>query len=83
MFLLFRKANIEDPPDCSDYEHYLKNYIYSTGLLFREADIRTHPTAASMNILNIAEVSYSERLKSWSHQTAASMNIIRASGFEK
>jgi hypothetical protein len=27
MFLLFRKADIEDPPDCSDYEHYLKIYI--------------------------------------------------------
>jgi hypothetical protein len=77
---LFRKADIEDPPDCSDYEPYLKIYIAQVCC---SETLRTHPTAASMNIMNIAEVSCSERLTSRSHRTAVSMTIIKASGIEK
>jgi hypothetical protein len=79
---LFKKADIKDPPDCSDYEHYLKIYIAQLCCSERVTS-RIHPTTASMNILSIAEVSYSERLTLRFHQTAASMNIIRASGFKK
>jgi hypothetical protein len=41
--LLFREADIDDPPDYSDYEHYQKKKIYSTSLLLREADIGDPP----------------------------------------
>jgi hypothetical protein len=77
--LLFREANIDDLPDSSVYEHYQHIYIAQVCCSER-LTLRTHPTAASMNI---KEVSSSERLTSRSHQIAASMNIIKASGFKK
>jgi hypothetical protein len=81
---LFKEVIIEDPSDCSDNEHYQKKYKYIAQVCCSERlTSRTHPSAASMNILSIAEVSCLERLASRSHQTAASINIIRASGFKK
>jgi hypothetical protein len=51
---LFKKDDIKDPPDCSDYEHYLKIYIAQVCCSERLTS-RTHPTSASVNILSIAD----------------------------
>jgi hypothetical protein len=57
----------------------IRIYIYSTGFLLREADIKDPPDSSvheQYEEYEHSRISCSERLTSRSHQTAASMNII-------
>jgi hypothetical protein len=79
MILLFRKADIKDPPDCSNYEHYYhKKTIYSPGLLFRKANIEDPPDSSIHEHYEHSRGFLFREASIEVFQTAASMNIIKA-----